>query len=193
MPGFRVGSEGGNNDTWGIGLSDKFHYTYTWKIDQLLGEISNQTTNRVHAKDVSLPALNVSLERYVASSLEYKFAKHVSFDDVKITFYDAVGLYKKLRKWRESVYTWQEGVRTAEEYKKYSSIEIYDPTWEDAGVNSDAYRYDLIGSWPSKIRHGDLTYTSSDVKVVEVTLTYDYAVIQPIGASGTFKSDEIPG
>jgi len=36
----------------------------------------------------------------------------------------------------------------------------------------------LVGSWPSVIRHGDLTYTSSDVKIVEVTLTYDFAVVR---------------
>ncbi len=46
------------------------------------------------------------------------------------------------------------------------------------GVDNEAvsYAYDLVGSWPSVIRHGDLTYTSSDVKIVEVTLTYDFAV-----------------
>ena len=35
--------------------------------------------------------------------------------------------------------------------------------------------YRLINSWPSVIKYGELTYTTSDIKKVEVTLTYDWA------------------
>lgn len=186
MPGFRVGSEGGNNDTFGVSLSDRFKYTYTWEIDRLQDEVVGMADSRylVYAKDVSLPAFNVSMERHIGSSLEYKFAKSVSYDDIKISFYDTQDLYKKLKQWRQSVYDWQTGIKTPEQYKKNSTIKIYDPTWQDSkgvvGIDNEAvsYAYDLVGSWPSVIRHGDLTYTSSDVKIVEVTLTYDFAVVR---------------
>ena len=33
----------------------------------------------------------------------------------------------------------------------------------------------LYNSWPSQIRSGELTYTNSDIKIVEVTVAYDWA------------------
>jgi hypothetical protein len=179
MPGFRVGQYGGNNGTYGVSKSEKFRYTYTWEIDELLGQTPGLASNKalIYARDISLPAFNVSIERHIGSSLEYKFAKSVSYDDIKITFYDTDKLYEKISEWRKSVYNWNDGIRTASEYKKKSVIKVYDPTFDDV----DAYSYELVGSWPSVIRHGDLTYTSSDVKIVEVTLTYDFAYVKEPG------------
>lgn len=194
MPGFRVGTTGGNNDTYGISKSDQFRYTYTWQIESLQGETSGRDASKylVYARDVSLPAFNVSIERHVGSSLEYKFAKSVSFDDVKITFYDSEGLYKKLNEWRRSVYDINDGIKTASEYKKESIIKVFSPTFGQQGnrdTEDDSYSYRLQGSWPSVIRHGDLTYTSSDVKIVEVTLTYDWAYIDELSRSSDYNQE----
>lgn len=146
----------------------EYLHTYTWEVFQLFG---NHETLLVNAKDITVPTFTVGIETYQGSALEYKFAKSVSYDDVKITFYDVVGLIKIVKNWRQSVWTQDSGLKLANDYKKESKINVYPPTWEP----KDGYSWILKGSWPSVIRHGDLTYTSSDVKVVEVTVAYDWA------------------
>jgi len=102
--------------------------------------------------------------------LVYKYAKSVSFDDVRLTWYDTVGLFAQLSRWRDSVWSETEGLRPAQEYKKNTVLMSYLPS----GKRKQGWR--LAGSWPSQIRYGELTYVNSDAKIVELTLTYDWAI-----------------
>lgn len=173
MPGFAVQSIDGNlggRAGGGVGVSatQEYIYNYTWEIFQLFENYDNLLLN---AKDITTPTFSVGIENHQGASLEYKFAKNVSYDDVKVVFYDVVGMIKIFKEWRQSVWTSFSGLKSPNEYKKRSSLAIYPPNWDiDKGE-----LWTLIGSWPSVIRHGELTYTSSDVKIVEITVTYDYA------------------
>lgn len=169
MPGFSVMGVGGlAGDMQGPTSFQEYLHNYTWEIFQLFGE-SNKLL--INAKDVTPPAFTVGIENNQGASLEYKFAKSISYDDVKVTFYDVVGFIKVIKQWREMVWTPASGLKLADDYKKESRINVYPPTFEP----QDGYSWILKGSWPSVIRHGDLTYTSSDVKIVEVTVAYDWA------------------
>lgn len=169
MPGFAVnGNFGGQVGTRQAGATEEYLYTYTWEIFQLF-ETREQLL--VHAKDITTPTFTVGVETQQGASLEYKFAKNVSYDDVKVTFYDTVGMMRLLKGWRQRVWTATDGLKVAERYKRNSRLYAYPPNWDlDKGES-----WYLKGSWPSVIRHGELTYTSSDVKIVEVTVTYDWA------------------
>lgn len=173
MPGFAIqgingvfGGQAGNVP--GPSAIQEYLYSYTWEIFQLMGNLDSLLIN---AKDISTPTFTVGIETQQGASLEYKFAKNVSYDDIKVTFYDAVGMIKIFKEWRETVWTNQDGLKTAESYKRNSTLIISPPSWE----NDKSVEWHLTGSWPSSIRHGELTYTSSDVKLVEVTVTYDFA------------------
>ena len=173
MPGFAVRGIDGNfggqaGSVPGASATGDYYYTYTWEIYQVFGNYDNLLVN---AKDITTPTFSVGIETNQGASLEYKFAKNVSYDDVKVTFYDAVGMLKIFKEWRQTVWTSFDGLKTAEQYKKTSSLGIFPPDWDQA----KRQLWSLTGSWPSTIRHCELTYTSSDVKVVEVTITYDYA------------------
>jgi hypothetical protein len=169
MPGFAVGQNfGGMAGMRTATATQEYLYTYTWEIFELF---ETQEPLLVHAKELTTPTFSVGIEMQQGASLEYKFAKSVSYDDVKVTFYDTVGLIRILKGWRQRVWTAAEGLKLAERYKRNSRLLIYPPTWEE----DKATNWKLIGSWPSVIRHGELTYTSSDVKIVEVTVTYDWA------------------
>ena len=180
MPGFFVGDVG-NHPRGSASPVTEYYYTYTWLIENLFIDSNTPTTSDeksvlVNAKEMTLPAFIVGKEMYTGASLEYKFAKSVSYDDVKVTWYDSVGLINIIKKWRESVWTPNTGLVPAGGYKKDSYLTQYIPNVSDQ--NDDVRRfveYKLIGSWPSVIRHGDLTYANSDVKIVEVTITYDWA------------------
>jgi len=172
MPGFAI--QGINGIFGGLAgnaqsptATQEYLYSYTWEIFKLMGT----TDLLINAKDISTPTFTVGIETQQGASLEYKFAKNVSYDDIKVTFYDAVGMIKIFKDWRETVWTSKDGLKTAESYKRDSTLIIYPPSWDV----KQSVEWRLTGSWPSSIRHGELTYTSSDVKLVEVTVTYDFA------------------
>jgi hypothetical protein len=167
MPGFIVNAEGGTPGAPGISENAEYYYTYTWEIEELLGTYLNRL--ELHPKEISLPSFTTTKETIMGASLEYKFAKAVNWDDVKITWYDTEGLLDVIKLWREDVWDQVSGLQTADSYKKQSRLTTFLPDY--TALN----QWTLVNSWPSQIKHGDLTYTSSDIKVVEVTLTYDWA------------------
>lgn len=172
MPGFSVpfkdktvGGHGRKADASSV----EYYYTYTWQVFQLFESNYYKNNAFINLKDTTLPTFNANQDTYVASSLEYKWAKSISWDDIKVTWYDTAGLADIMREWRSRVWSQVNGLQVAGEYKKRSQIDVYLPT----GAN--VVTWCLFGSWPRVIRQGELTYTSSDVKIVEVTITYDWA------------------
>ena len=174
MPGFMVATEdgtlGGRIGAGRINGRVEYYYNYFWEIEHLFETARYSTTQSlISLKEASLPTFTVNKETYTGSSLEYKFAKSVTWDDIKVTWYDSAGLLPHLRRWRQAVWTPDYGLSAASEYKRRSILHNFLPTGK--GDNT----WTLINSWPSQIRHGDLTYTSSEVKLVEVTVSYDWA------------------
>jgi len=169
MAGFNVvGTKfNGFGDNEALSLAT-FIPTFTWEVATLFEENAAKGTALVYAKDVSLPSITFEKEEYTGASLKYKFASGAVYDDIRLTFYDTDYLLPYLIRWRKSV--WEEtGLKTASNYKKESVIKVYDQT----GQIQQTFK--LIGSWLSVIKHGDLTYTSSDLKFVDLTITYDWA------------------
>lgn len=192
MPGFMVGgSIGGHTLTAGGftpgGTPSNAHYyhTYHWEVSNVFNEfIAGQ--KYISLKECGLPTISIEKETYKGSFVEYKYAKSVTFEDVTMSFYDSYGLLDKINQWYANVFDENAGIAAASVYKKNSSITVSLP---EAGSNSTQV-YWLYGCWPSSVKYGDLTYTSSDVKVVDLTLTYDYCRygidgrFQPFGGGG---------
>lgn len=168
VPGFLVNGTGGHNNTALSGRTE-FYYKHFWEINNLFGTHFSNGSPLIGLKDATSPVFNVVKEHIVASSLEYKFAKSIAWDDIKVTWYDSKGLLNYMRDWRKSVWTPQCGLKAGDEYKKRSVISNYLPTGQKTN------QWTLFNSWPSMIKSGDLTYTDSDVKIVEVTISYDWA------------------
>ncbi len=163
MPGFQVQDLGSSASS-----RVDYYYTYTWQLPHILGT-SAIGSPLITLKDITTPTFTVNKENYIGSSLEYKYAKSVVWDDIKLTWYDSVGLIDIIREWRRSVWTAEDGLKPASNYKKLTILECVLPS----GLSP--YGWNLHGSWPSQIRSGELTYTNSDVKLVEVTVSYDWA------------------
>lgn len=175
MPGFIIQGMGGQVLSSRVSSGRRqYYYNYFWEIEQLFGTDSFSSTDALVAlKDATLPTFTVNKETYVGSSLEYKFAKNVTWEDIKITWYDTEGLLAFVKGWRKVVWTPEKGLQMPNEYKKQSILHHFLPTGKKDN------KWLLINSWPSQIRNGDLTYTSSEVKLVEVTVTYDWAEETP--------------
>jgi hypothetical protein len=181
MPGFIVNTIGGTPGFPNTGANQEYFYKYSWSIEYLFAEslLGGRFTSRgrfvdnspaIQLRDATLPTFTANKEVVMGSSVEYKFAKSVTFDDVKVTWYDTNGLLDIMREWRALVWNPTDGLQTARTYKRRSEIQQFLPH-DPSEVN----RHILINSWPSVIRHGELTYTESEVNLVEVTITYDWS------------------
>ena len=175
MPGFNISNSQGQEDRQKLDRGayrpnsfDSFIYNYVWEIEKLFGHVIKDTSPLVYLRDCTLPTVTIEKETYTASSLQYKFASAIVYDDIKCTFYDTYNLLPILKIWREHIWTEDGGLQTANNYKYDTSIVVFGPD----GVPYQ--RYTLYGSWPSMIKYGDLTYTSSDAKFVDLTITYDW-------------------
>lgn len=179
MPGFIIKSR--NNEKH-VDSRKEYFYSYTWDIQSLFGDtfgdtLANNNPVRIGLKECTLPTFTVNKETVEGAHIEYKFAKSVSWEDVSVTWYDVDGLYKSILSWRSSVWNADNiGLRQASEYKKTTTINSYVGSYLGDPASMPYQKYELANSWPSSIKYGDLTYTSSEVKFVSVTITYDWAV-----------------
>ena len=182
MPGFIV--EGDRIELQHNDSNKEYFYSYTWNISKIFNTNNPKdlTDIKIGLKDCTLPTFTVNKETIEGAQLEYKFAKSISWEDVNVTWYDSEGLFQHILSWRKSVWDSQGiGLKTATEYKKNTVIESYAGSWNDT---FEYQKYELYNSWPSSIKYGDLTYTSSEVKYISVTITYDWAV-ESIGTRNT--------
>jgi len=184
MPGFMVGP--------GLGEpvpaeNVKPFYTYTWDIPFLFGDNVTIETPAVFGRDCVLPTFAVQREEVEGGSIIYKFASYVNWEDVRLTFYDIpVGGYKladQLRVWRDSVWEPGSGLYFAEQYKKETVLRQFNMD------TTETYAWRLYGSWPQSIRDGELSYTRSEVKIVDVVVVYDWADTKPYDDGGGY----VPG
>jgi len=183
MPGFIIAGPGDHAPI--PSLSDgsgrqEFYYKYTWEVtsyfeDDGASDVPLYSDNPlVYLKDATLPTFTANVDSIVGGSLEYKWAKSVIWEDVKLSWYDSVGLVEKMRKWRKRVWNPITGIQPASAYKKMSKLKNYLPTY-DGDKLGQPITWVLNNSWPKIIKYGDLTYTQSDVKLIEMTVAYDWA------------------
>lgn len=167
MPGFVV-----NNVGAGAPSTIKPRYSYTWEIESLFDTAANRNTSPLlYIQSASLPSWQYTKESIKGSSLTYKYADGVTFDDIKLVWYDMLGLHEQVDLWSRSIWHPISGLQPPSTYKKRSIITSYLFNWEEPS------RWMLINSWPSAISIGDLSYTSSVAKLVNITVSYDWAEI----------------
>lgn len=190
MPGFTVppfDAESGSSTTIGsfaysVQTTNDYFLSYTWLIDEVVGTSVNNTP-LVHLQNVKLPTFSATATTVPGASLNYKFAEVIEWNPVSVSWYDTEGLLDIIKKWRTQVWSDDSGLQSAGEYKKNTAIISYTPD------GNYLNRYKLIGSWPSTINYGELTYSgNSAVKLVEVVLTYDWAEEQS-SYDGRFDSN----
>lgn len=164
MPGFIVNGVG-----QGAPATVKPYYKYTWEVTNFYGDGIQNGSPLVYLKEAGTPSWDFDREEIQGASLVYKFAKSIKWNDVKFTWYDTVGLHTKIKSWRESVWKADTGLLNPDDYKKTSILKSLTFSWEEPVT------WTMYNSWPAAVKVGDLTYTDSDVKQVEVTLSYDWA------------------
>jgi len=163
MPGFAIQGGAGPSNVQETLRSNR------WVVQQL-GPITDTFSLKL-AKDLQLPNFNVTQETHTGGSLVYKYAKEINYQDVTISFYDFQGFINTLDEWRKMIWTPEDGLKDAGTYKAESKFQLL------KGDGEVVHTYVLKNSWPKKIGHGQLSYSSSEIKYVQVILAYDWIVL----------------
>lgn len=174
MPGFNIGGGGGNNEPSNTVEPLRNH---RWRIISLGADgVDGGVISRdklVYAKTLQLPEFAVEEEMVTGAAIKYKFAKIVNWGDVTVSFYDVSGVHSGLTTWQGKVYTAEAGIKPADEYKKQCRFQM-----TDGAGKEDGPLYILKGSWPKTISHSALSYEDSDLKLVNLVISYDWAEVK---------------
>lgn len=175
MPGFNIGT---GNPTY-PNPNAEFHRSHRWIIEEL-GVPGMQPVERLYAKSMQLPSLTFDEEKIKSgASVVYKIAKKANWQPFTIKFYDTFGMYKGFKKWQDKIWTPEQGIGLACDYKSRVVLTLTD------GLGVVKQRYTAIGAYPKSITHGELSYENSDVKLLTVAYSYDYATIELMDSGGT--------
>jgi hypothetical protein len=166
LPGFTICGKGSGPDNT---VEPKFTYRYNILI---LGPIQRDAL--LFAKDLTLPTFSAERQEIIGGSLIYKYAKNIKWEDVNISFYDVAkpSISNELDEWKDLVATSEAGLQKHSDYKKDCVFE------ELNGLGKKLRTIKLKGAWPASIAYGKLSYTDSSIKIVELTLSYDYATFE---------------
>jgi len=154
--------------TDGIAIPKQVVYTYTWNIENLVGE-GVENTPLVYLRQANLPAVSFETEEMKTGHASYQFAKAVKWQDIKLSFYDTSGLGAKLDGMRDKVWSPDLGIRPAGEYMAETIINAY---FYDG---TPAYSWTLKNSWVKGVSFSQLTYESSGINNVDVVVAYSWA------------------
>lgn len=206
MPGFNITGDSGPSNK-----NVEFHRSHRWIIEDLgfpIGSGSDtqglpgSTRTRaaspgapagaaqlaLYAQSIQLPAVEFEEEKIESASLVYRVAKRANWKPVTAKFYDVWGLYQIFEEWQRKIWNVSRGIQAAVDYKGQPVFALTD------GAGEVKQRYTLMGAYPSNITHGDLSYTESNVKLLVVTYSFDYAEVELLDElSGSNFSNNLGG
>jgi hypothetical protein len=175
MPGFKI---------WGEMKLDRpvptdivFYPSFLWEVLEVVGNMaidrnlsSAEKDAIIMLKTASLPSISFKKVVVDSGSIEYKFAGSQVYEDIKIGWYDSVGMASLMNRWINSIINSDGGINAPSKYKFRTTI-IKNPLSDDKP--NGQVRYNLFGSWPVALKESDLTYIDSSIKSVEMTISYD--------------------
>jgi hypothetical protein len=170
MPGFNIAGYGGD-----LVSTLEPARAHRWVIQQL-GPITQRGAMLV-AKELNLPQWKTERIEILGTTLWYKFAKNVKWDDIQVTFYDIpqpeYSAFDEINKWRDLVHTNKTGIlkHGGNGYKRDCVFQ------EQDGKGESIRNIRLKNAWPASMTWGKLSYVSTDLKIIDLTLSYDWAEV----------------
>jgi hypothetical protein len=101
-----------------------------------------------------------------------KVAGQTMFSDTSLEIRDVIGADTEnlIQTWQNMVYNPKtDRIGWASDYKVTGTVYEYSPDW------SVARTWSLLGCWPSQVTYGQLSYESSDKKLIQVSISFDKA------------------
>lgn len=168
--GFNIGVGDASVDPEKIPNDAEFLRNHRW----IIKELGDVYVEDIVAKELQLPDLQIQKQLILNGQLTYKYAKSVEWQDLQVVFYDNGELLKLLDDWKKLIYSDGSGIKShgsSGGYKKKCTFCLV------SGCGAIVNTIALSGAWPSSISYGRLSYEDTNIKIVTLTLTYDWADI----------------
>ncbi len=168
MPGFMIDGQGGKVSA---SPDSDMMRDHRFKLVTLMGD---DATNLPLAliKDVDLPEKTIEVLEIKCPGTTYKFAKSVTYGDLKLTFYGTKDLIEKIKSYEEEVHTKDEGVKDFNGYQKDIEFQMYD------GEESPLVNFKFKDCWLAGSSWGNVSYGSSEIKMITLVFKCNYYEIE---------------
>lgn len=145
----------------------------------------------LHLKEVSLPTKSIKRTDVETAATTYKFAKKGEYSDLELTFYGSRLLYEKILALHDRAHSITTGPGDYNLYKGQVELLVYE-SYANGRLQTgpdDGLRYVFENAWVADVDHGNLTFTSSEIKTITVTVSIDYYEVFSGGKLITGNSD----
>lgn len=170
MPGFNITGQEGPSNTMEV------HRDHRWRVEnfglpmELASEETIAWTRRLHlyAKSLDLPSVSFEEAEIEGASIKYKVATKATFEPVTLTMYDVIGMHKIFDNWQKLIWTPQAGIQPANKYVGEPRFSLLD------GAGNVLRTYTLINAYPKSVTHSELSYQSSELKLLKIVYSYGW-------------------
>lgn len=170
MPGFSVNGEGGNTPS-APGAGQDMLRDHRFKMVTFMDMNASQAPF-YQIKDVDLPEKIIEVLEIKCPGTTYKFAKSASYTDLKLTFYGTQELASKIKELEHDIHNVDTGVGDFNQYLKDVVLQMYD------GEESEMITFTFKGCWLSNSQWGNLSYGSSELKLITVVVKCHFYEIE---------------
>lgn len=170
MPGFAV--TGNEKDSLLPFKKDgKFDWlrNHRFAITEFFNMDVSKNMEFLAVKDISLPDKEIRSFDILTPGTTYKFAKSVSYSDLRINFYGSDKFLTDINKLHDGAHNLEDGIGDFDTYIGQVKFRIF--TIAD---RSGYIEYNYFNAWVSNVTHGQVTYGSSDIKDIGVTIKFSF-------------------
>jgi len=181
MPGFDIS---GNGDS--PSHKAEFHRAHRWSIVDIgapperavtsasspTSSALNMVTKSFYAKSLQLPTITFEEVKVKAGSVTYKFPKRAEWENVTVEFYDVYGLHSLFNNWMSRIWTARSGIGLASDFMGSPIFELSD------GMGERKQKFTLLNAYPLSVKHSELSYASSEIKLLSIVYSYSHAEIE---------------
>jgi len=170
MPGFRVGTNNSELNRLNPAPSTTdFLRSHRYKLLKFFDIATDNRQGFLAVKDISLPDKKVKSTSVKTIGTEYKFASQASYTDLKMNFYGTKNLLTALEEYADQPHNLAEGIGDFNTYKGAIEFVIFSEPDRTDGV-----KYVYQNAFVSEVTHGQVSYGTSDIKDIGVTIEFDF-------------------
>ena len=131
------------------------------------------------AKSIDKPSFEINSNEYLLINHKFKYPGVLTWSDIKITLVDAGGLVKQIN----DTYLKLAGYTNPQINKTGIQKNGYDGNEGNLIINQLDSKGDIVEEWQlmnsfiKSVNYGALEYSSDELVQIEMTITYDYAIL----------------
>ena len=132
------------------------------------------------AKSIDKPSFDINTSEYLLINHKFKYPGVLTWNDVKITLVDAGGLVKQINDeyLKAAGYTNPQINTTGIQKNGFDGIggNLIINQLDSDGKNIE--KWQLMNSFIKTVNYGSLDYSSDELVQIEMTISYDYAILE---------------